>query len=941
MRVSIQWLNSYLKTALSTDEIVEALERTEVEIEEIIRTPELDKRIITAKVAKVTNHPNADKLKLVDIEFANKKTRVVCGAPNVRAGLVVAYTQPGTILPAGMEITEREIRGEISKGMLASGKELGISDDHSGLLELDPDLPLGISLCDIENLGEVLDVKTPANRWDMLSVLGLAREIASNTPKNLVKEPARAKIEYKNREVVKVKEIGECQRFVSGVVKIDNAAESPAWLVENLQSAGMRSINPIVDITNYVMLETGQPMHAYDAKKLQGALQVRFAKIDEPLSTLDGVARKLSKDDLVIADGSGAIGLAGVMGGASTEVDNTTTEIVLEVANFNKTTVRRMALRHGIRTEASTRFEKGLPLPLPRFAFERAMQLLVDICSAKPVSEPNDQLYGWPWIRHIGLRLRRAEAVLGTKLDERQIIDGLRARGFDAEHFSIAKEAKKHLGKPYLMGASFRVNGEDAFDCSYLIDRIYSKIGVFVGHTALGQFHHGEAVEIDSLKAGDVLFIEGKIEKSAIDHYYSQDEHGKRIKKTLQKPMRVGHNGLYIGGGKVIQASHFEKKNGAWIERKNAGVNIVAVEEFTKAKDYLGARRYVKNFNHTIAITSPWWRSDVTTEADVIEEAAKIIGYDNLPNDLPELPPMDTSSHQMLPGLMALRKDLVAIGLFEITTYSFVSEKDLQKTASSSEDVLAIENPMSHEQAYLRSSLLSSHLQTAARNKSYYEDIYGYFELARVYIKNQKSPTLTDESWHLGITVIGDDSVARVKRVFDMVTKRYQLDFRYTRVEDSLYITGRTADVKSLRVPEVVGKYGQLQPNVLQSFGVQAELSFGEITLDSAMFVEPSQKSQPLLPYQLISRDVTLEVEKNVLWQTIELLYAAQAGVERTKFLDEFSDADLKKNNRKRVSLRIWLDCGAQPKQAEIAAATDSIEKAILGSKELVQAKIC
>jgi phenylalanyl-tRNA synthetase beta subunit len=914
MRVSINWLNSYLQKSLSTDEIVEALEKTEVEIEEIIKPPELDKKIVTAKVLTVSAHPNADKLKLVDLEYGKNKIRVVCGAPNVRAGIVVAYVAPGSKLPDGMEITSREIRGEKSAGMLASAAELGINNDHTGLLELDPDLPLGISLCDIDNLGDVLDVKTPANRWDMLSVFGLAREISANSLKNQVIEPKRASIVYKNREFVKVKEIGECQRFISAVVKINNNVTTPAWLVENLESAGMRSINVIVDITNFVMLETGQPSHAYDAKKLKGNMHVRFARANENLSTLDGVNRKLDKKDLVIADSSGPIGLAGVMGGVSTEVDEETTEIVLEVANFDKTTVRRSALRHGIRTEASTRFEKGLPLPLPRFGFDRAMQLLEQICSAKIVSEPNDQLYGWPWVRHIGLRLRRAEAVLGTKLDEKQIIAGLKNRGFDAEHFSLSNEAKKHLDKPYVLGSSFKTHGTTCFDCSYLTQYIYDLIGTSIPATAKAQYDNGEAVALDALKAGDLIFLERPFE----DKQLAKERDG------------IRHVGMYMGNMQVLEASYDKGK-----------VVLTGLNDFNNSGKVRGVRRYLQTFNHIIAVTAPWWRTDVTSEADLIEEAAKIVGYENMPDSLPELPPMNTIDHQMLPGLMAMREDLVASGLFEITSYSFVSEKDLQKTGVDTKAVLAIENPMSHEQAFLRNSLLSSHLQVAKRNNTYYQESYGYFELARAYSANSKSKTLADETWHLAITVIGNESLFKLKGILDMVSQRYSLDLRYSRYDNDSYITGRGAEIESQRLNNVVGSYGQILPAMLKSFDINNEVSFAEIVLpDQTIFTESTKKSQALLPYQLISRDLTIEFENEILWQNIADVVVDTPFVKRVKFIDAFSNEELLIKGRKKVSLRVWLDCGAQPTAKDISNNCDLVSKAILSSKILGKTKI-
>ncbi|MBA3679022.1 C40 family peptidase, partial [Candidatus Saccharibacteria bacterium] len=627
MKLPIQFVNSYLKNVLSTEQIVQALERTEVEVEEIISSVEIDKKIITAKVLNVSKHPNADRLRIAQVEFNNTKAIVVCGAPNLAVGLIVAYAQPGTKLLDGTKIEKATIRGEKSAGMLCSAKELGISDDHTGILELDPGLPLGISLCDIENTGDIVDIKTPANRWDMLSVLGLAREISANSHNNQIKEPKVAEIIYKNREVVKVKETGECLRFISLKLSVKQNSTSPQWLVDNLLAAGIRPIHPVVDISNFVMLETGQPSHSYDAHKISGSVQVRFAKEKELLTTLDGTSRTLSKTDLVVADSSGVIALAGVMGGQSTEVDKKTTEVMVEIAHFNKTTVRKSALRHGIRTEASARFEKGLPLPLQDFTAGRLLYLLSDICEAKVIDGPFDQLYSWPWIQHIGLRIRAAEKFLGMKLDEKNILDGLHNRGFEAEHFSITKEARKHLGRPYKWGANFKQDGSSAFDCSYLIDYIYSLIGQMVGHQCLQLFESGKEVDVSELKPGDVIFRDGPWIK---------------LKKEERKG--ISHAALYIGNGKIIHAVDTVRgKNGEWVKlpKNEQVVREDPVEIITEDPDFRGARRYVDSFNHTVAVTCPWWRTDIRIEQDLFEEIAKIVGYENMPTSLPSQAPTD------------------------------------------------------------------------------------------------------------------------------------------------------------------------------------------------------------------------------------------------------------------------------------------------------------
>lgn len=429
----------------------------------------------------------------------------------------------------------------------------------------------------------------------------------------------------------------------------------------------------------------------------------------------------------MIADEAGVIGLAGVMGGSRTQTDVDTTEIILEVANFDRQLVRKAALRHGLRSDASARFERALPLHLPEEVLPRLLELLKEHCDAKVIEGPFDQLYGWPWVQHVGLRLRRAERVLGMKIDEREIISGLRRLGFEVEHFSLTKELAKHLGKPYIWGANFKQHGTSGFDCSYLVDYLYSLIGVDVGHSALGQYHHGKPVGIDELKAGDVVFIEGIIDKSATDHYYAKDDDGNEQKITLKKPMRVGHNGIYIGQNKVISAS-------GSADRSDPGVIEVPLSKFVNDKGFLGARRYIDSFNHILAVTAPWWRSDIRLEEDMIEEVIKIIGHDKLPATTPVLPSTATRAHQILPRILDLKKSLVARGLFEVMTYSFISSDLISSTKNSTDRHLEILNPLSREQQYLRSSLLPSHLKVAHDNQNY-RSAFEFFEISRVYQK--------------------------------------------------------------------------------------------------------------------------------------------------------------------------------------------------------------
>ncbi len=919
MRIPINLINEYLKIKLTTNEVVECLEKTEIEVEEIIAAKSLHKNIVTARVIKIDKHPNADRLKLVLLGLKDDKTvKVVCGASNVELNQMVAYAKPGSVLPDGSKISKAVIRGVNSAGMLCSPRELGKSDDHEGIAVLDPDLPHGISLCDIEDTQDIIDIKTPANRFDMLSFVGIAREISANSKNNLLLEPKSVNLLFDKKEQTKIEDKQICKRFISARIKINNKVKSPQWLVDNLLAAGMRPISPVVDITNFVMLETGQPSHAYDANKLKSDLQVRFAKKNERLITLDGSSLDLDKSDLVIVDKNKPIGLAGVIGGKDTETDEKTDEVILEVANFDKTTVRKAALRHGIRTEASSRFEKGLPLPLQEYAIKRLIYLYKKICKGELVGEVNDQLYSWPWIQHVGLRIRKAEKFLGMTLDEKQILVGLKKRGFEAEHFSIVKEARKHLGKPYKWGANFKQDGIDAFDCGYFVDYVYSLIGEMVGHQCLQLFESGQPVEVKDLKPGDTVFRDGPWEKL-----------------TRKERKGLSHVAIYIGNGKIIHAADtYRGKDGKWKKYPKDKQVVIeeSVETITKDPDYRGARRYVDNFNHILAITAPWWREDVRIEQDIYEEIAKIVGYDNLPATLPSLPPESYNEHQMMMRMTKLRNLLVDRGLFEVMSYSFVSHKHLQNDNLDQDKHLKVVNPLSTEQEFLRTTLMSSHVQIVKNNTNYSQDRFGFFEISRVYekisSKHEKS-----EKWLLAITVVGDEGYVKIKSLLDALDSKYVWDLKYEPLQNNRYQKGIAANI--LVGEELVGNYGQLSKNQLKKhYKNPRPISYCEIDIDRLDISMKDFKVQNIANYQLISRDVTLEIDNDIWWQQLQDSIKLNEELKKIEYIDEFINDDLEKANKKRISFRLILDLGAQPTSQEITNIVDNITKNLL-KKEL------
>jgi len=425
VRVSIEWLRDFV--ALDGDAARVAADLTsaglEVEAVEPAGAP-LD-GVVVGEVLSVARHPNADRLSVCTVDDGRERAQVVCGAPNVATGIKAPFARVGATLPGGKAISAAELRGVRSNGMLCSAKELALPDDTDGLLLLDADAPLGQSLADYLRLDDaVLEVNVTPNRGDCFSVLGIARELAARRGVPLTLRAAKpARAATSERFPVELLAGEHCPRFGGRVVrKLTTGGRSPLWLRERLRRAGIRAIHPVVDVTNYVMLELGQPLHAYDLDKLSGRIEARFAKPSESLVLLDGRSVDLQDDVLVIADARGPVGLAGVMGGESTAVSAATTAILLESAFFTPQALAGRARRYGLHTDASLRFERGVDPSQQGRAIERATELLVEICAGEygPVAMTERQA-DVPRRPAVPVRRARAAALLGMSVPDRRI----------------------------------------------------------------------------------------------------------------------------------------------------------------------------------------------------------------------------------------------------------------------------------------------------------------------------------------------------------------------------------------------------------------------------------------------------------------------------------------------------------------------------------------
>lgn len=438
MKVSEQWLREWVNPPLDTTALAEQLTMAGLEVDAVAPVaPPLDGVVVGAVLSKI-KHPNADRLSLCSVDIgAAEPLSIVCGASNVAAGGRYPVATVGTRLPGGLKIKRSKVRGEVSSGMLCSAVELGIADAAEGLLELPADAPAGQSVVELLQLDDqVIDVDLTPNRADCFSMLGLARDLAAVNGLDFA-EPDIARVETASQATLPavLEAPDACPVFATRVLTgINPRAATPLWLVERLRRAGVRPLRPAVDVTNYVMLELGQPLHAYDQSKLSGALRARWARAGEQLELLGGATQELSADVLVIADEKGPVALAGIMGGEASAVSAATTDIVLESAFFAPAAVAGRARRFGLHTDAALRFERGVDFAQQARALERATDLLISIAggSAGPVCITADEQH-LPERATVELRRRRLAEVLGVELDDAAVTALLCRLGFAVE----------------------------------------------------------------------------------------------------------------------------------------------------------------------------------------------------------------------------------------------------------------------------------------------------------------------------------------------------------------------------------------------------------------------------------------------------------------------------------------------------------------------------
>jgi len=471
MLVSLKWLKDYIDLELSAEELADRLTMAGLEVDEIQTLAPKFSGVVIAKILSVRPHPNADKLSLCDVTDGAETYPIVCGAKNIHAGDMVPLAKTGAVIPGGYTIKSTTLRGEKSEGMLCSEAELEIGDDASGILQLPADMALGRPLQEALDLGDtVLDIGITPNRSDCLSMIGIAREVAALTGKKMKMPDVRILESAQDVSLlssVTIEDADLCPRYTARLIQNVTIGGTPVWMKTRLEAAGLRAINNVVDVTNFVMLEMGQPLHAFDFRFLEeGRIVVRKSKPGEEFISLDEKSRLLPENTLLICDGKKPVAIAGIMGGLNSEVKEDTRTILLESAYFNPASIRRSSRSLGMPTDAAFRFERGIDPEGVVRALDRAAQLIAELSGGEVCRNYLDE---YPAkikaVDNIPLRMDRVRQVIGAGVPAREAVRILKSIGM-----ALRREGK---GAYRVTPPSFRVDIEREIDLIEEIARLY------------------------------------------------------------------------------------------------------------------------------------------------------------------------------------------------------------------------------------------------------------------------------------------------------------------------------------------------------------------------------------------------------------------------------------------------------------------------------------
>lgn len=806
MQVSTKWLKDFLDIKITADELAEKFTMAGLPVENVVHAGAGLEKVVTGKIEEITPHENSDHLLVCQVNVgAGDLLQIVTGAQNVKQGDIVPVALVGADLPCGKKISKGKLRGVVSNGMLCSPDELKIEGDSSGILILPADTPIGIPVAQVLGLDDdILEFELTANRGDCFSVFGLVREagvILNQTPKfPEIKVTEDAAKNSADLIEIKIDAPDLCSRFSARVLTDIKLAPSPEWMQKRLEDAGIRAINNVVDVTNFVMVELGQPMHAYDYDEIAGkVLNARRSVKGEQLHTLDDSNRLANGSELVIADAEKAAGLAGVMGGFETEITEKTKTVVLEAASFNPASIRRTSRAVGLHSEASGRFERGTNEKATITALDRAAQLLQEMGACKVCSGVVD-VYPAPKPEvTVQFTCRQINERLGTSYTDKEIIDVLQALGFKVSE--VAPE----------------LDGEEFMD----------KISFAAKNLGTAARNLAQNSEVDD-------FIQS-------------------IGKTVGELMKRG-----------------------------------GVETAT-----------------TYTVTVPDWRNDVTLMDDLSEEVARIYGYDKIPATLPKGSQQGRQS-QFQNFTDSIKNILASLGMNEEISFAFTHPDMFDKLQIPADSELRravpIMNPLTDEYPLLRTTLLSSVLENAARNFSRKNSDLRLFEIAPVFFpKNLPVTELPHEVQKLVGLIMGrrepkgwaqnsaEVDFYDMKGVVEELLAQLTIS-NYTVEAGEHYALhpGKTAVFKKGR--EVLATVGEVHPAVTESLGITKKIFVFESDVATLLKCTAKKFTFENLPkYPAISRDLAILVDLDVPSGEIEKVIAKTAG----KFFKEVTLFDV------------------------------------------------
>lgn len=769
MKISLSWLNEYVDVTLAPDALSNALTMAGLEVETVSdRLACLDDMVV-GRITDVSPHPDADRLTLCSVNIGARDIRVVCGAPNVAKNMLCPVAIPGTTLPDGMVIKKSKIRGERSEGMLCSAAELGISGDHSGIMSLEGDIQPGEKISAALALSDmVFDIDITPNRADCLSVIGVAREVAAIEQTALtypVIDSVKDALDTSEKSRPSISDIASvqdmasvqidapdlCPRYAAKVLEHVSVGPSPFWLKDRLLSVGMKPVNNMVDITNFVMMETGQPLHAFDLDRLaENRIVVRAAGEGDTFVTLDHTERTLSSDDLMICDGEKPVAIAGVMGGLNSEIESSTTRVLIESAYFSPASIRKTSKRLALNTESAYRFERGCDPEGTLTALDRAADLMAELGGGRLATGTIDECPK-PFHRApIHLSVRESNRLLGTELTSDAIQKLLESIGF-----AVKKEKKD----------------DDAF-----------------------------------------------------------------------------------------------------------------------------------------VVTPPSWRVDMERPVDLMEEVARLSGYDAIPATLPTLSGEARLPQKGRDTRKAIRSLMAGFGFSEAITYSFISSDSCDRLRMAEKDpgrhAVVILNPLSAQQAVMRTTLAHNLFETVARNMSRRSTDLKLFEIGKTFVASGDD-ALPDDALPPDLlppdllpketeTLFCVQTGVRQERAWNR--KEVDCDFYDMKgIAEGLFQGLRVDNVAFSALPDPlcgyvknghaaaitlngkqIGLVGEANPEVLNAYDISRPVFIFEINIDILTAAVPDAIAALSLPtFPAVSRDITVIIDRDV--ETGRILEAIRA----------------------------------------------------------------